>query len=90
MVGHHRVSPPRHGVVSVPIREDRVAGPHRSNVLRAIRIGQEYSTVIAVSVNAVVVAGIVGVGDVDGRINDAGLELVLSEIRVILLNTHGM
>ena len=65
MVRDHRVGPPGHRLVSVPIGEDCVTRPHRSDILAAIRIVQEDATVIAISVDAVVVAGIVGVGDVD-------------------------
>ena len=66
MVRNHRIGPPGHRLVSVPIGEHCVTGPHRSNVLRTVGIVQEHTTVIAVSVDAVVVAGIVGIGDVDG------------------------
>jgi hypothetical protein len=58
--------------------------------LSAVRIIQEHTTIIAVSVDAVVVAGIVGVGDVDSRINDAVVMLVLRLMRGLLLATHGM
>ena len=90
MVRNHGISPPRHRLVSVPIGEHSVTWPHGTNILAAVRVVQEYTTVIAISVDAVVVAGIVGVGDVDGRINDAGLSLVLNLMRVFLLSTHGM
>lgn len=60
----------------MPVGEDRVAGPHRTDVLAVVGVSQEDTPIIAVSVDAIVVAGIVGVGDVDGRINDAGLMLV--------------
>jgi hypothetical protein len=74
----------------VPIGEHCVAWPHRSNVLSTVRIVQEHTTVIAVSVNAVVIAGIVGIGDIDGRINDTEVMLVLRLTRKFLLTTHGI
>jgi hypothetical protein len=60
----------------MPIREYGVAWPHRSNVLAAVRVIQEYTTVIAIGVDAVIVACVVGVRDVDGRVNNAGNLLV--------------
>lgn len=74
----------------MPIGEHCVTGPHRSNVLRTVGIVQEHTTVIAVSVDAVVVAGVVGVGDVDGGINNAETMLVLHLVRMFLLITHGI
>jgi len=74
----------------VPVGEHCVTGPHRSDVLATVGIGQEYTAVIAISVDAVIVAGIVGVGDVDGRINDAEAMLVPRLVRVFSLTTHGM
>jgi hypothetical protein len=74
----------------VPIREYCVTGPHGSNILSAVRIVQEHTTVIAISVDAVVIAGIVRVGNIDGRINDAEAMLVLHLISVFSLTTHGM
>jgi len=89
-MGNHGVGPPRYGVIRVPIRENCVAGPHRSNILAAVRVVQEHTAVVAVSVNAVIVTGIVGVGDVDGRINDAETMLVLRSICLVLLCAYGM
>ena len=66
VVRNHRIGPPGHRLVCVPVGENCVAGPNGSNVLTAVRVVQEHTTVIAISVDAVVVAGIVGVGDVDG------------------------
>lgn len=75
MVRNHRIGPPGHGLISVPIREHCVTGPDGSNILAAVRIVQEDTTVIAISVDAVVVAGVVGVGDVDGGVNNAEVML---------------
>ena len=74
----------------MPVGEHCVAGPHGSNVLRTIGIIQEHATVVAVSVDAVVVAGIIRIGDVNGRINNAELILVLCLLRGCLLITYGM
>ena len=90
MVRNHRIGPPGHRLVCVPVGENCVAGPNGSNVLTAVRVVQEHTTVIAISVDAVVVAGVVGIGNVDGRINDPVLVLVLHLMRVFLLSTHGM
>jgi hypothetical protein len=87
---NHRIGPPGHGLISVPIREYCVTWPHGSNILSAVRIVQEHTTIIAVSVDAVVVAGIVGVGDVNSRINDAVVMLGLRLMRGLLLATHGI
>ena len=90
MVRNHRVGPPGYRLVGVPIGENCVAGPNGPNVLTAVRVVQEHTTVIAVSVDAVVVAGVVGVGDVDGGINNAGTMLVLHLVLMFLLITHGI
>ena len=71
MVRNHRIGPPGHGLVGVPIGKNRVTWPHRTNILTPIGVVQEHATIVTVSIDAVVVAGIVWVGDVDGRINDA-------------------
>jgi len=73
MMRNHRVGPPGHGIVSVPIREHSIARPHRSDVLATVGVVQEHATIIAIRVDAVVVAGIVGVGNVDGGVNDPRL-----------------
>lgn len=70
----------------MPIREDCVTRPHRTDILAVVGVSQEDTTIIAVSVDAVVVAGIVGIGDINGRINDTELMLVLRLMRVILLS----
>jgi hypothetical protein len=49
----------------MPIGEYSVAWPHGSDVLAAIWVVQEYATIVAISVDAVIVACIVGVRDVD-------------------------
>ena len=90
MVRNHRIRPPRHRLVCVPVGEHGVAGPDGSDVLAAVRIVQEDTTVVAVSVDAVVVAGIVGVGNVNSRINDAKIESVPSAQCTIPLITHGI
>jgi hypothetical protein len=90
VVRNHRIGPPGHGLISVPIREHCVTGPDGSNILAAVRIVQEDTTVIAISVDAVVVAGVVGVGNIDGRINDTSCMLVLRLVRGFFLATHGM
>ena len=90
MVRNHRVGPPGHGLVGVPVGENCVTWPNGSNVLRAIRIIQEHAAVITISVDAVVVTGIVRVGNVDGRINDASIKSVTGFMSKIPLLTYGM
>jgi hypothetical protein len=60
----------------VPIRENGVTWPDGSDVLASVRVVQEYTTIVAVSVDAVIVAGVVGIGDVDGRVDNARNMLV--------------
>ena len=74
----------------MPIREDRVTGPHRTDVLATVGVLQEHTTVVAVCVDAVVVAGIVGVGDVNGRVNNAEAMLALGLMYTSLLVAYGM
>jgi hypothetical protein len=76
VVCDHRVGPPRYRVGNVPIREYGVTGPDRSNVLTAVRVVQEHTTIVAISVDAVVVACVIGVRDVDRRVDNAGNVLV--------------
>jgi len=87
---NHRVGPPRYGFVCVPVGEDGISGPYGSNVLAAVGVLQEHTTIIAVSVDAVVVAGIVGVGDVNGRVNNAEAMLALGLMYTSLLVAYGM
>jgi hypothetical protein len=49
----------------MPIREYSVAWPHGSDVLAAVGVVQEHTTVVSIGVDAVVVACIVGVRDID-------------------------
>lgn len=76
----------------MPIRENSVARPDRANVLRAVRVLEEYIAVAAIGVNAVVVAGIVRVGNVDGTVDnwDIVLSVCLKHVEEILafLNTE--
>jgi hypothetical protein len=74
----------------VPIGEYCVTRPHRSDVLRTIGVVQEDTTVIAVSVDAVVVAGVVGVGNVNGRVDNTVIILAQSLMHMVLLTTYGM
>jgi hypothetical protein len=74
----------------VPIGKHSVTWPHGSDVLATVRVVQEHATVVTVSVDAVVVAGIVGVGNVDGRVDDARVTLVLMLMPDNALVAYGM
>jgi hypothetical protein len=74
----------------VPIGKHSVTWPHGSDVLATVRVVQEHATVVTVSVDAVVVAGIVGVGNVDGRVDDARMILVLMLMPDNALVAYGM
>jgi hypothetical protein len=76
VVRDHRVSPPGDSVGNMPIREYSVAWPHRSDVLATVGVVQEYSTIVTISVDAIVIACVIGVRDVDCRVNNAGKVLV--------------
>lgn len=45
--------------------------------MATIRVVQEHATIVAVSVDAVIIAGIIRIGDVDSRIDNAELMSVL-------------
>ena len=90
MVRNHRVGPPGYRLVGVPIGENCVAGPNGSNILATIRVVQENATIVTVSVDAVIIAGIIRIRDVDSRIDNAELMSALRLLCVGLLITYGM
>ena len=74
----------------MPIGENCVAGPNGSNILATIRVVQENATIVTVSVDAVIIAGIIRIRDVDSRIDNAELMSALRLLCVGLLITYGM
>ena len=74
----------------MPIGKNRVTWPHRTNILTPIGVVQEHATIVTVSIDAVVVAGIVRVGNVNGRVNDAEIMLALLSMDTSLLFAYGM
>lgn len=48
----HPISPPRHGLLSVPIGEDGVTGPHLTNIFGAVWIEQKYASLVAICVDS--------------------------------------
>jgi len=74
----------------VPIREHRVTWPDGSDVLAAVGVVQENTTVVTVGVDAIVIACIVRIGDVNGGVDNTRNMLVLSSIHATLLVPYGM
>lgn len=61
----------------MPVWEDGVAGPDISNILVAVAILEPDAGLMAIPVDAVVVRGIVRVGDVERRVHDGNVVLAL-------------
>lgn len=76
------VGPPLSCVRGVPVGEHSVARPHIANVLCAIRVVKPNIEIMASVVHRVGVAGIVGVRDIERRIDDWHVMLIVgSEAR---------
>lgn len=61
----------------MPVWEDSVTWPNRPNVLAAIRVLQEDASIITISVDGIVVGGVVRVRDVDCRVDDGDVVLAV-------------
>ena len=69
MMVHHVVGPPGDSLFGVPVWEDSVPRPYGSDILAAVRVVEKHTALVAVCVDRVVVACVVGVWDVDRRVD---------------------
>lgn len=70
MVLNHVISPPCNSLIGLPVREDRIAGPDSSNILTTIGIVQKNAALIAISINAIVVRGVIRISSKDQHISE--------------------